>query len=56
MSNTNVTVTLPEQKTVPQTPIAELVHHVRPAAVLAFGLITTVAWIGLLGYVLIKLL
>jgi hypothetical protein len=53
MSNTNVIV--PEQKTVPQTPIAELVHHIGPIAVLAVGLITTVAWIGLLGYGLIKL-
>ncbi len=57
MSNTNVIVTAPpEQKIAPQTPIAAVMRLIGPVAGLAIGLITTVAWIGLLGYGLIKLL
>ena len=57
MSNTNVIVTAPpEQKTAAQTPIAAVLRHIGPVAGLAIGLITAVAWIGLLGYGLIKLL
>lgn len=48
MNDTNVIVEPSEQKTVPQTSIAALFHHLGPLAVLAVGLITTVAWIGLL--------
>ncbi len=57
MSNRNVIVTAPpEQNTAPQTPIAAVLRQIGPVAGLAIALITTVAWIGLLGYGLIKLL
>ena len=57
MSNGNVMVTAPpEQKIAPQTPVAAVLRHIGPVAGLAIALIATVAWIGLLGYGLIKLL
>ena len=56
MSNTNVVVAPPEQKTTPQRPIRAILHHIGPVADLAIALIATVAWIGLLAYGLIKLL
>jgi hypothetical protein len=57
MSNMKVIVAAqPEQKTARQTPIAAVVGRIGPVAGLAIGLIATVAWIGLLGYGLIKLL
>jgi hypothetical protein len=56
MSNTNVIAAPPEQRTAPRTPIAATLHHIGLVASLAIGLIMTVAWIGLLGYGLVKLL
>jgi hypothetical protein len=56
MSNTNVVVAPPEQKTTLQRPIRAILHHIGPVAGLAIALIATVAWIGLLAYGLIKLL
>jgi hypothetical protein len=56
MTTTSVTAAPPEQKTAPETPIAAILNHIGPVAGLAIGLITTVAWIGLSWYGLIKLL
>ena len=56
MSNTNVIVAPPKQKSARQTPIGAILHHIGPIVGLAAGLITTVAWICLLAYGLIKLL
>ena len=56
MSNTNVIVAPPKQKTTPQRPIRAILHHIGPVAGSVIALIAIVAWIGLLAYGLIKLL
>lgn len=56
MNNTNALVAAPKQKTTFQTPIGELLHCIGLLAGLAIAVIMTVAWIGLLGYGLFKLL